>query len=498
MGKKVLVLFLSVWSCFILTNAGSECVEAWEIARNEKGVLLSGVSSLALYEGSCVAGTRGGVYLQTGDKFFSELSFGRLSRKIKEVFSFGDRLFALSSEGLYEWNGSEWKHFFRKRGLEGAKGGEMKGKFYMVAWDETDIFFFDRAQWRTLIPQVGITGVVDASFSQDKLYFLTSEGVVSFSKRGVWDRESVDIGGVLASDGQDESPAYNSLSSSAEKVIVTTGERVYVKQNKDWESLSALGTSGIIGSSFVAEDGSVLISTGSGIYLHRDEIRRWERIAPPSDGIEHLLLSGKGESGCLFVIASGRLYYKSLNGGSGISVKEKGFSFRPGHPGIADVHKMAIDFAKVSPEKIRSWRKRAAWQGILPELRFDYKRSMDDNIDIYTSVTTNYIVEGPREIDDEYSVRLTWDFSDLIWNRDQTAIDVRSRLMVQLRMQILEEVNRIYFEREYLLQDLKRKNGALDEISGVDKVKLRELEAHLDALTGGAFSRAANTPLRYR
>lgn len=87
-----------------------------------------------------------------------------------------------------------------------------------------------------------------------------------------------------------------------------------------------------------------------------------------------------------------------------------------------------------------------------------------------------------------WGVSLTWELGDLIWSEDQTSIDVRSRLMVELRDDILDEVTKLYFER-------LRVKMELDHLSIEDRrkryekeLRLQELAASIDALTGGYFS----------
>ena len=83
---------------------------------------------------------------------------------------------------------------------------------------------------------------------------------------------------------------------------------------------------------------------------------------------------------------------------------------------ILEVHKMAIEYAEVSPEKIRKWRQKAGWKALMPKLSMGFSESNDDNVEIYKSASSWYVVDGPREIDRDWSVDLTWDLSDLVWN----------------------------------------------------------------------------------
>ena len=151
---------------------------------------------------------------------------------------------------------------------------------------------------------------------------------------------------------------------------------------------------------------------------------------------------------------------------------------------IGKVHKMAIEYAEVDPEKISAWREKAKWKALLPKISLDFSESIDENVEIYKSATTSYIVTGPNETGADWGVDLSWDLSDLIWNDAQTSIDVRSKLMVQLREDILEEVTRIYFERKRIIVELKHKNDDASE----KILRIEELNAYLDAFTGGGFS----------
>ena len=84
---------------------------------------------------------------------------------------------------------------------------------------------------------------------------------------------------------------------------------------------------------------------------------------------------------------------------------------------------------------------------------------------------------------------LSWDFANLIWNSDQISIDTRSRLMVQLRQDILEEVTRLYFERRRLCAEFQGNPTSDAILLHERRLRIEEVSAQLDALTGGWFSR---------
>jgi hypothetical protein len=145
-------------------------------------------------------------------------------------------------------------------------------------------------------------------------------------------------------------------------------------------------------------------------------------------------------------------------------------------PDILDVQRMAIEYAEVSPEKIKGWRRSARLRALLPEVKFEVGRYVEE-----------YWYEGEYRADkpkDRWSISLTWDLGDLLFSSAQTSIDERSKLMVELRNEILDDVNTLYFERKRLLAEL------LEEDSIEKRLKIEELTARLDGLTGGGFSKA--------
>lgn len=146
-------------------------------------------------------------------------------------------------------------------------------------------------------------------------------------------------------------------------------------------------------------------------------------------------------------------------------------------PSIRYVHEKAMDFNEVSPEKIAEWRRKASLKPLFPQMRLGYDKTMG-----YRGGAT-YERVGPRD----WGVTFTWNIGDLVWNPSQTSIDTRSRLNTQLRLDILEGVNRVYYERLRLIKRL-----ASDSLSREDKprkeLRLKELTAMLDYYTGGAFS----------
>jgi hypothetical protein len=173
---------------------------------------------------------------------------------------------------------------------------------------------------------------------------------------------------------------------------------------------------------------------------------------------------------------------------------EEALSLFSHEPSVEEIRQVAIEYAEVQPEKINKWRKAAARKALLPDLRVAYDDAEDWQSSTYFYKNTyaeqylrdDDITEG---IDRGWSVSLTWELGDLIYNSAQTSIDVRSRLMVQLRDDILNEVTRLYFERRRMQVEMVT-NPPADLENRIDKeLRLQELTAGIDALTGSYLSK---------
>ncbi len=157
-------------------------------------------------------------------------------------------------------------------------------------------------------------------------------------------------------------------------------------------------------------------------------------------------------------------------------------------PTIAQVRDAAIQYAEVHPNKIRLWRRQAALRALLPTigLGLDNNRTQDSSVDAGTFPKFQIIDTQDRKNGLNFSVK--WELADLIWNGDQTSIDVRSKLMVQLRDDIVDEIIRTYFERRRIQVALLT-NPLSDQQTVLEKeLRIQELTATIDGLTGGYFS----------
>lgn len=160
-------------------------------------------------------------------------------------------------------------------------------------------------------------------------------------------------------------------------------------------------------------------------------------------------------------------------------------------PTIAQVREAAIRYAEVHPDKIAGWRRQARYRAALPHLSISADTNLTDFRHWDSGANPDALLRGERDID--WSTTLTWELGDLVWSSDQTSIDVRSKLMVQLRNDIVDEVTRLYFERRRLRLQLAAHPVRAPEELAIQQLRLEELTALLDGLTGGWFSSHTHT-----
>ncbi|MBI5408095.1 MAG: hypothetical protein HZA14_01865 [Nitrospirae bacterium] len=242
---------------------------------------------------------------------------------------------------------------------------------------------------------------------------------------------------------------------------------------------------------------SVYAATGRGIFGYSGVSESWEALYKgiASQAVRYLAVIQNHKNHPTLWAATKRGLFKtsfvSRDADAGNRSAETGevFSMFAHEPSIEEIREAAITYAEVHPDKIAGWRKAAAKKALLPELKvaYDLNRSWQGGSYYYSG---KYIDNDiTKDKDKAWSISLTWQLGDLIWNDDQTSIDSRSKLMVELRDNVLNEVTRLYFERRKLQVELLL-SPPRDIKSKIDKeLRLQELTADIDALTGSYLSR---------
>jgi len=227
-----------------------------------------------------------------------------------------------------------------------------------------------------------------------------------------------------------------------------------------------------------------------------------------------------------------------------------------GEPSYGAIQQVAMRYAEVHPDKIAAWRRGASLRAFLPQVKFYYavsnRSSSADEVDIGYSSDYGYSnsAESSERTDsgyhnqygesydneehegwsmkDEYTSRsqytdssstgyyqssgdfqkyststgdsketnwgvyLQWDLRDFIFNRDQTRISKEARDLVELRQDVLEQVNTYFFDRRRAEIEMIFSPPS-DVRSKIDlQLRIARLTANIDALTGGFLSKSLN------
>lgn len=170
-------------------------------------------------------------------------------------------------------------------------------------------------------------------------------------------------------------------------------------------------------------------------------------------------------------------------------------------PTIQQVQSWANDYAKTSPELVDRWLRQSRAFAALPEVDLEYQ--LDDGWDkdwLYKSedgavdAPDEDVFEAPYSVgadqDRTYEIQLSWNLNELVMSSERIRVISETQDIVKLRDKVLSEVTSLYFERRKLQVDmlLSPKSELRAQVS--DQLRLAEMTANLDALTGGRFSAA--------
>lgn len=161
-----------------------------------------------------------------------------------------------------------------------------------------------------------------------------------------------------------------------------------------------------------------------------------------------------------------------------------------GEPTVREVQTQAIDYVRVHPDVVDSWRVRSRVAGIAPRFTATGQGTLDNDERKVTNLDA-----AQSEIEsttDSNTGRLTlgarWDLDRLIFDSEELSVAREAVRTSNLRDRVLEEVTRRFFERRRLQVDLELAPPT-DLSDRVRKeLRLQELTADIDAFTGGWFS----------
>ncbi|MCX5697651.1 MAG: hypothetical protein NTU54_06780 [Candidatus Omnitrophica bacterium] len=367
---------------------------------------------------------------------------------------------------------------------------------------------WDRGEGR--FSKENILAVSGSRRKDDAVYIVSVSGVFKGpQERETWERifvsvpkENEELEEVPDDmrDGESQSSKIRDVVVDAQKTGVLylgTLKGVYksLDQGSSWLKLTDYGLlTRAVDKLFLSPKGELYAVTKSGIFVYKED--RWFEV---SLGLAAKEVRGLAwdNHGNIYTVTDSGLFRWSGYTYRGREDSKDTLNLCPNNePSIRNVQEKAAHYAEVEPQKIISWRKKAAMKAWLPKLTAGVNRNTTDLWHWEGGTTTKADDDVLRRGRDsvEWDVSLSWDLGGLIWSDDQTNIDVRSRLMVELRDDILDEVTKVYFERLRVKADLDEL-ALEDRKKRADKeLRIAELTASLDALTDGYFSRELKSP----
>ncbi|MCM8775501.1 MAG: hypothetical protein NC930_04025 [Candidatus Omnitrophica bacterium] len=245
---------------------------------------------------------------------------------------------------------------------------------------------------------------------------------------------------------------------------------------------------------------SLVAGTSKGIYLYEPQQKRWRELfsgLEQSDTLGLVIIRDKEET--LLAVTKGGFFRYPLSAENIASLPTRLPSpdqmnlFRElvrAEPTVRELQDALIRYNNLAPGKIKRWHAESRLRSLIPTFSVSRDISNANNIDIdrgSTSDPDRFII-GPEDVDKDLSLDLRWDLGDFIFNSNQTSIDSREKLMVELRNDLLSEITRIYYERRRVQIEIVF-CPAFSEREHLEKlIRMDELTAHLDGMTGGSMS----------
>ncbi len=168
-------------------------------------------------------------------------------------------------------------------------------------------------------------------------------------------------------------------------------------------------------------------------------------------------------------------------------------------PSVQDVQRWADDYARTSPTLVDRWMRESRLFGALPTVKveyrddygsgYDYKYYAEDGFIDQPGEPVGAILSGANEDKGNYiKGTVEWQLADLIMSSERIRVLSEVQDVVKLRDKVMSEVTTVYFERRRLQVDtlLNSKVDLRGQV--IDQLRLMELTANVDALTGGMFS----------
>jgi len=512
--KWALTLFCAAVIIFYSMNSYADISLAWR--KSDYGIEEAVVKSVCViketpdevYAGCqrCVyksvdsGNTWNRVYMLTGErKGINALSYNPFDFSI---------IYAASKDGLYASSdkGISWRRLFRGRD-DGQRNvrcllvssnsniiiGTERGLFKSIDngrnWFSEDYFMNKEIRsaafgsgFYYVCAEDGVYCMADGSNDWDKVYNITD--YQEESDETEYEDDDIEQETVFIN--------LNSIAIYDNTVYITTDRGILFSYagSENWNQMPSIGLRIKKIDLIKVERGDILAACDKGIFRYDKRNQAWLDISAGLTNLNINDMSGSFAGGFVFSATDNGLFKLDVCNNVREVAEIRLRNVYSSQPGIDEIRQAAISYAEVSPEKIKWMRDAAKVQALIPKITFGIDSDISRSIDLDRGGTNDadFYIEGPEDRKLGWDIGLTWNLGEYVWNYHQTSIDVRSRLMVQLRNDILDQVTKLYFERLRLKYELTQ-NTENSKQTDLKYLRLAELTANIDALTDGYLSR---------
>ena len=429
------------------------------------------------------------IYVASRNSLYKSQDSGKSFRKVS-VFKDEDiqhmffdpylvnRLYIVTSRHLYEFD-KDLKQLYTATDEETIYSAEKhKGVIYIGTSKGLYSANQDFVNWKKSIV-LGELAVNHIDSDGDSLYLASEEGAYSLIndegrfKRLFVMRRQEESQGLVAT--FIKTGLFNK-----ETIFLGTNQGVFVSSDRgfNWRKLYIEGIDNLYInciSQSKLEHNTVYIATSDGFFrvdLNKNSAKQLFEGLYSSD-INWIEFTHKGK---IYLATSKGLFYNDYFTLSYESDSLEGILQK--EPSIREIQIQALRYNEVHPQKIQRWRKALRYRALLPSVSLDYDKTIN-----YDSSDDRYYT-GPHD----WGVTFSWDIADLVWDIHEDDVDTRARLNTQLRLDILDDINRVYYERIRLIREIVAAELSEAELFK-KKLRLQELTAILDGYTGGYCSR---------
>jgi len=483
--------------------------EAWTLVSGIKDPDIKEIITLPHEKGTIYASASKTLYMSkdNGKKWSAVFSTSGDTNIINFIGASADgSAFVCTKRGLFrsENGRSNWKRIFK--GLSSEENNVLciaftDNRIYVGTGGGLFASSDSGATWEKDTGEAGNIGVKWISFMDDEILLITENGAhrgkdsnwkrifVTYTEEAGYDSDSTDSSAIATR-------PINSALVEEKRLLLATDYGIFMSEDKgqSWKRFPLTGLSSLKVKRLLSLD-ALFAATDKGVFVFNDENKIWTSLYKGMSTSEARSVSA--DDAKLWAATDKGLYRIDLKNAVLFSEKTQ-LDFKKddvierfkNEPTIREVQEIAIKYAEVHPEKIKEWRSAASKKALLPDLSVGLDRYVTDYYHWDAGQNPDVLTKGDDVI--SWDVTMSWDLGELVWNDDQTSIDTRSRLMVQLRDDILDEITRTYFERRRLqIETHLSPPEDLREKLEID-LRIQELTADLDAFTGGYFSKQTN------